>query len=97
MAKWKADNNVDVVNIKASVKAGNIKFYIEEGCIICASCNNSDRVTVGKAITKELPYEYLSPLARLGIDELNRREEDEENEVATCSDRGAGVSSTEDK
>lgn len=48
MAKWKADNNVDVVNIKASVKAGNIKFYVEEGCIICASCNNSDRVTVAE-------------------------------------------------
>ena len=39
MAKWKADNNVDVVNIK---------FYVEEGCIICASCNNSDRVTVAE-------------------------------------------------
>ena len=97
MEKWKADNNVDVVNIKASVKAGNIKFYIEEGCIICASCNNSDRVTVGKAITKELPYEYLSPLARLGIDELNRREESEENEVAEHSDRRVGASLQQDQ
>lgn len=48
--EWEPDDNVDVVNIKASVKSGNIRFYLENGCIICASCNNGDKVTVSENI-----------------------------------------------
>lgn len=48
--EWELDNNVDPINIKASVKAGNIRFYLENGCIICASCNNGDKVTVAENI-----------------------------------------------
>lgn len=46
--EWELDNNLDPINIKASVKAGNIRFYLENGCIICASCNNGDKVTVAE-------------------------------------------------
>lgn len=48
--EWELDNNVDPINIKASVKARNIRFYLENGCIICASCNNGDKVTVAENI-----------------------------------------------
>lgn len=48
--EWELDNDVDPINIKESVKAGNIRFYLENGCIICASCNNGDKVTVAENI-----------------------------------------------